>query len=432
MKSFDIIRRKVISRRTMLRGVGAMVGLPFLDAMLPAVSAKEDKPATPMRFVAMQYGLGFHSPFLVPKQQGKDFELSPYLEQLKGHRQYLTVVSGISHPEQRGANGHTSEMTWLTGARHPGLPGFRNTISIDVMLAEKLGPVTRFPQMALSSAGSDSLSWTSNGVNLPAETSPAKVFRNLFVEGTPAEKKQQLDDLERGKSILDSIRMQAAKLKSSLGKIDQRQLEQYFTAIRDMEKKIAAMENWATKPKPIVKVKPPVDVADRTDILAKTKLMHDLMLLALQTDSTRIISYKAGGMNAVPKIPGVSNDWHNLSHHGQDQQKIDELKVIEMAEFAEVNRFLEMLKATTEAGSALLDRTTVLVGSNLSNASSHDATNLPLVLAGGQFRHGSHIAFDRLNNGPFASLFVSIAQQMGVSLNEFAYASSTLKGLDIK
>jgi hypothetical protein len=154
------------------------------------------------------------------------------------------------------------------------------------------------------------------------------------------------------------------------------------------------------------------------------------MALALQTDSTRVLAYKAGGMNAVPKITGVMNDWHNLSHHGQDVEKISELKIIEAAEFAEINRFLGMLSDVKEGNETLLDRTAVMFGSNLSNASSHDATNLPIVLAGGGFRHGQHLAFDPKNNAPFASLFVSVAQRMGIETETFSYAKGALKGLE--
>lgn len=429
MGPFFVGRKLTLSRRAMLCGAGAAVALPWLEAMAPAFAAPAERPAPPRRFVAMHYGLGFHTPFLYPEKAGRDYELTPYLEVMKEHRADFTVLSGVSHPEQRGSNGHTSELTWLTGARHPGLPGFKNTVSLDQYLAERLGTETRFPYLSMSVNGGESLSWSSNGVNLPAEISPSKVFRNLFVNGTPAEVRQQLRDLKRRKSILDTVLAEAKKLDRKLGTRDREKLDQYLTSVRDLELRIASFEKWATRPKPVVKAKVPVDVADRTDILAKTRLMHDLIVLALETDSTRVVAYKAGGMNAVPKIEGVSNDWHGLSHHGRDPEKIAELKKIELAEFREVARFLGRLKELKEAGRALLERTVVLVGSNLGNASSHDATNLPLVLAGGGFKHGTHLAFDRKNNGPFAGLFVSIANRMGMETKKFSYATGPLRGL---
>jgi hypothetical protein len=433
MNGFHIIRRAAVSRRTFLRGAGVALGLPWLDAMVPALAGAAETAAAmtpPRRFVAMHYGLGFHTPFLTPKTAGADFELTPYLEPLKDHRDRLTVLSGLSHPEQRGANGHTSELTWLTGAKHPGLPGFRNTISLDQLLAERLGHQTRVPFLSLSATGSDGLSWTQSGVNLPADGSPSRVFAQLFVNGSPAEVKRQVAELKRGRSILDTVRGEARKLDQQLGARDREKMDQYLTAVRDLETRIQGSEQWAVKPKPAVEGKTPVDVADRTDIIAKTRLMHDLIRLALQTDSTRIITYKAGGMNAVPKIEGVSNDWHQLSHHGLDPAKIAELKTIELAEFREIGRFLGLLRESREGGGTLLDSTAVLFGSNLGNASSHDATNLPLVLAGGTFRHGRHLAFDPKSNGPFAGVFLSLAEHMGVRLDSFSYATAPLKGLE--
>jgi BMFP domain-containing protein YqiC len=262
--------------------------------------------------------------------------LTPYLEPLGEVRSQFSLISGLSHEEQNGANGHTSELTWLTGAKHPGLPGFRNSISIDQLLIEKLNPDTRFLSLLLNTSGSDSMSWSANGVNLPAETSPAKVFQMLFVNGTAADVQNQVRGLQRGRSVLDTVRAQAKDFERDLGARDREKLDQYFTGVRELEGRLKAGEAWAVKPKPSVTVKAPVDVADRTDVIARTRLLHELIVLALQTDSTRFITLKASGMNAVPKIEGVSSDWHNLSHHGLDEKKIDELKLIERAEFVEI------------------------------------------------------------------------------------------------
>ncbi|MFN4260822.1 MAG: DUF1552 domain-containing protein [Gemmataceae bacterium] len=432
MAHFFAVRKAHLSRRAFLRGAGAALGLPLLDAMLPACATAAEKQAaqSPRRFVAMQYGLGFHAPYLVPKTPGADYKLTPYLELVKDHRPKFTIISGVAHPEQRGANGHSSEMTWLTGARHPGLPGFRNSMSFDQYLATQIGNQTRFPFLSMSAGGRDGLSWTANGINLDAETSPSQIFTALFVQGTPNQIKAQVDELRRGRSILDTVQAEAKALEKSLGQADRQKLGQYFTAVRDLEKRMHVSEAWATKPKPKVDVKPPVDVADRWDILANTRLMHDLIALALQTDSTRVIAYKAGGFNPVPKIPGVQTGWHDLSHHGQDANKISELKIIEEAEFREINRFFGLLTAVKEVDGTLLDHTAVLLGSNLSNASSHDPTNLPILLAGGGFKHGSHLAFDSTNNAPFAGLFVSIAQRLGIQTDRFAYATKPLTGLE--
>ena len=190
-------------------------------------------------------------------------------------------------------------------------------------------------------------------------------------------------------------------------------------------------EGWVHRPKPKINVEEPQDIKDKAMIIEQTKLMYDLITLALQTDSTRTITYALGGMNAPPKIPGVSTDWHQLSHHGRDQTKIDELKLIEEAEFEAFNYFLSQLKSRKEENGNLLDNTMVLMGSNLGNASSHSWRNIPVVFAGGGFKHGQHIAHDQKDNTHFANLFVQIGQQMGLEINQFGSSDKeSITGLE--
>jgi Protein of unknown function (DUF1552) len=426
-----------LDRRAFLRGTGALLALPWLDAMLPAFATRAQAAAAttpPRRFLAINYSLGIHAPYFFPKQAGRGYELPPYLEPLKAFRDDFTVLSGLSHIEQNGANGHTSEMTWLTTAKHPGLPGFKNSVSLDQFLVEKLAPDTRFPFLALNVGGSESLTWTANGVNIPAEFSPSKLFRQLFTTGTAAEVQEQVKEFKRGRSVLDTVNGEAKKLERDLGPRDREKLDQYLTSVRELETRLLASEKWAQRPKPAVNAKPPVDIQDRTDILARTRLMHDLMVLALQTDSTRFITYKAGGMNAVPKIEGVDQDWHNLSHHGQETAKIEELKLIELAEFRELSRFLGLLKGVKEGSRTLLDQTAVLAGSNLGNASSHSWRDLPMLLAGGGFKHGQHVVAGGTgnDNARLGNLFVQIAQRLGVETDRFGTSNAaSVKGLEL-
>ena len=413
--------KRHLDRRAFLRGSGAMLSLPFLEAMVPAFATRAQAAVAnpPPRFLAMCATLGFHTPFLFPQETGADYTLTPYLEPLKDLKNDFTVISGLQHEEQNGANGHTSEMTWLTSAKHPGLAGFKNNISIDQHIAERIGSQTRFPSLILGT-GSDSLSWSASGVPLPAESSPSKAFQQLFVDGTPAEIAAQVHQLKRGRSILDTVMGQAKKLHGELGKRDQEKLDEYFSAVRDLEGRLVQNEEWAQKPKPKVDAKPPTDIQSRTDAIGKMKLMQDLVVLALQNDSTRTVTLRLNGMNAVPEIDGVKNDWHNLSHHGQDAAKIEELKVIELAEFTAFAAFLTKLKST-----GLLDTTAVLFGSNLGNASAHSTANLPLVLAGGGYKHGRHIAIEK-DKHVFSNLFVSLAQRMGVETGQFGFSTGVL------
>lgn len=422
--------RPALHRRHFLQGASVVaIGLPVMDAMTPVFASaalKNRAERSPRRFVAMCAGLGFHGPCVFPEQTGNDYRVTPYLEAISDHRDDFTVISGLSHPEQQGNNGHASELTWLTSAPRPGLAGFRNTISLDQLIADQIGIETRFPYLALSTSGR-SMSWTATGVEIPGETSPAKLFKALFLEGSEKEVAEEMRRLQKGRSILDTVLGEARKLNQTLGQRDRKKLDEYLTAVRDLESRLQQSQGWAKRPKPQIEAEPPQDIADRTDAIGRQRLMYDMMALALQTDSTRTITFQLSGMNAVPKIEGVSSDWHNLSHHGRDPEKIEELKLIEQAEFRTFNNFLTRLKAVEENGSRLLDHTTVLFGSNLGNASSHDWHNLPIILAGGGFRHGGHVAHDSKNNTPLANLFVTLAQQMGLEVDQFG--SSTQAGV---
>ena len=423
-----IATKTSLNRRAFLKGSGATVALPFLSAMMPAF-AKAD--AAPKRFVAMNAGLGFHAPNFIPTEAGADYKAPVYLQKLEKHRKDFTVFSGLSHPNSNGANGHTSELTWLTSAPRPGLAGFKNTISLDQLMAKHIGAATRFPSMTIGARGA-SLSWTANGVQIPVQMHPTKIFRQLFVNGTETEVAEEIKNLERGRSILDTVLNDAKVLSITLGARDREKLNEYFTSVRELEIRLQQNKQWANRPKPKVNYKEPQDVADRNDILAKQRLMNDLTLLALQTDSTRVIAYSLGGMNAVPSnIPGVRTDWHMLSHHGRDEQKIEELTRIEAAEFEVFSDFLTKLKNVKEAGGHLLDHTAILFGSNLGNASSHSWRNLPILLAGGGYKHGAHAAHDPDNNTPFANLFVPLAQRMGLEIDQFGSSTaSSIRGLE--
>ena len=434
----NISTKKHLSRRAFLRGTGALLTLPWLDAMVPAFATRAqaaDATKAPRRFIAVNHSLAFYPQNFFPKQFGADYEPSPYLSVLAEHRSQFTVFSGLSHEEQSGADGHSSQLTWLTGAKHPGMPGYRNSISFDQYLVEQLRPDTRFPSLVLSNGGGDvSCSWTATGVNIPAESSAARLYQQLFVTGTPAEVQAQLRELKRGRSILDTLDAGAKRMRTELGKRDQERFDQYLTSVRDLEQRLVASESWAKKPKPAVNVPPMKDIPDQNEVIARNRMMHDLMLLALQTDSTRFITYRlGGGFNTTPKIEGVSNEWHFLSHHGLDEKKIGELELIERAEMEDYKRFLGLLKSAKEGGGTLLDQTTLLIGSNLGNANAHGWRDLPVIVAGGGFKHGTHLQAGGTGvaNARFCNLFVQIAQRMGVETEAFSQSNGTgVKGLE--
>ena len=237
-----------LSRRTLLRGSGAALALPLLDAMRPAFGKPADP--EPRRLLAVCTNLGVYGQSFFPEQAGRDFALTPYLEPFEDLRDQFTIVSGTSHGDVTG--GHSAEATFLTAAPHPGTASFKNSISLDQFAAERIGVHTRVPALPLVVAknGNQSLSFTSSGVMVPAENSPSKVYRSLFVAGDAAAVEEQLHRLRTGRSILDSGADRAATLRKSLGPGDRDRIDQYFTSVREVERRMLVSEEWEKKPKP--------------------------------------------------------------------------------------------------------------------------------------------------------------------------------------
>lgn len=416
------------SRRILLRGAGVTLTLPLLEAMTPR-RVKAAATAPPRRMVCINTTLGLHTPNLFPAQTGRDYELTPYLEPIKDFRNDLTVFSGLSHPEVDG--GHPAELCYLTSAPHPRADNFKNTISLDQYAIEKLVPNTRFGSLVLASSSSRGLSFTRSGVPIPAEERPSRVFKSMFVDGTPTEVKTQVQRLKQGQSIMDTVLGEAKDFQKGLGQQDRQKLDEYFTSVREVEQRMIKALDWTRRPKPKIDAKPPTDIASSVEVPARVRLMIDLMHLALQTDSTRFITFALNGLNAVPVIPGVTQDWHNLSHHGQDPAKLAELRVIEVQQMQLFGELLLKLKSTREEGGTLLDRTIVMFGSNLGNASSHDNKNLPILVAGGGFRHGQHLAFDPKKNPPLSNLYVQFLHRLGADVNAFGSSSGTITGFEL-
>ena len=425
----NITRPAPFSRRTFLRGAGVTLALPLLEAMTPLRAQAAAQ--APRRMVCINTTLGLHTPNLFPSAAGKDYELTPYLEPLAEFRRDFTVFSGLSHPEVDG--GHPAELCYLTAAPHPRADNFKNTISLDQYAIEKLVPDTRFGSLTLASSSSRGLSFTRSGVPIPADERPSRVFKNMFVDGTANEVNAQVQRLKQGQSIMDTVLEEAKDFQRGLGKPDRDKLDEYFTSVREVEVRMVKAQDWARRPKPKVDAKPPVDIASSVEVPARVRLMVDLMHLALQTDSTRFITFALNGLNAVPVIAGVTQDWHNLSHHGQDPAKLTELKVVELQQMKLFGELLAKLKGTQEQGGNLLDRTIVMFGSNLGNASSHDNKNLPILVAGGGFRHGQHLAFDPKKNPPLSNLYVQFLRRLGADVNTFGSSSGsgTIPGFEL-
>lgn len=415
-----------LSRRGFLRAAGACLSLPFLESQ---VTAADDSP--PRRMIVIMTNMGVMPRYFFPKKAGRDYESTPYLDILKNHRDRFTVFSGVSHPDVDG--NHSSERSFLSCAPHPGSSNFRNSISMDQFAAEQLGVNTRLPSLVLT-VGKGHMgtpSTTRDGVQLPTENSPVALYRRLFVEGSPQQIEKRISELRKGRSILDFVRDEARNLENGLPARDKERLDQYFSSVRELEVRLKHAEAWERKAKPVVKVEIPKDIPDEGEVEAQTNLMYDTMRLALVTDSTRIVSVHLGPLQTTAKIPGVKNQTHALTHHGNDEAKIAELRKIEEAQFRSLSRLIDGLANAKEATSSLLDNTMLLYGSNLSNANAHDTTNLPILFAGGGFKHGQHLEYDKKNNKPLANLFVCMLQRMGLEIDRFGSSTGTMPGLDI-
>ena len=420
----------MMKRRTFIRSAGISLALPWLDAF-----GGESKPdgtnQPPRRMVCICAPLGLHPDNFFPRETGKDYAPSPYLEILNEHRDEFTVISGLEHAGMSSSFGHQASASFLTGVPGAGRPGFRNAISLDQFAAEHIGARTRFPSLALSGEGSGGLSWTRTGALIPADNSPSKVFARLFLEGRANEVREQMRGLEDGRSILDDVREQAKSLRTGLGADDRDKLDEYLTSVRELELRMVNDESWARKPKPKVDVEPPKDIPNPADLIGRTRLLFDLTHLALQTDSTRLITIMLAGSTAAPPIEGVTLGHHDLSHHGKDPGKLEQLKIVEIETMKTVRDLVTKLKQSKEDGANLLERTTVFLGSNLGDASSHSTNNLPVLLAGGGFKHGQHLPFDQQSPPPLCNLYVSMLQRLGIETAEFGTSTGTLTGLSM-
>lgn len=429
--------RRPVSRRRFLRGAGIALGLPFLNSMIsPFARAESVLPSatgdTPHRMLAICNNLGVLPTHFFPQGSGREYAPSPYLELLQKHRDDFTVFSGVSHPNVDG--GHPSDVSFLTAAPHPASSSFRNTISLDQYIAEQIGVQTRFPSITLAVNGGRSLSCTGTGVAIPPEQSASQVFRQLFLQGSPAEVQSRIRELETGRSILDTVASQAKLLQRDVGVEDRGRLDQYFTSVRDLEQRLEASRSWEDKPKPVVDAEEPVDPSNPAQYLDKVKVMYDLVRLAFETDSTRAVTLMLNSVGTpVLQVRGatLTDGYHNLSHHGKAEDKLAQLKIIDEWHMRLLAGLFADLKSVQEGDARLLDRSMILYGSNLGDANAHSTNNLPVLFAGGGFRHGQHLSFDAQQNYPLPNLFVSMLQRMGIEADNFASSTGTMRGLEM-
>lgn len=426
------------TRRHFLRAAGISLALPLLESLGGRVFAQGSAVGTlpgqvagatrPKRMVCVGNMLGFHPPAFFPTATGPNYALPTDLEFLQPHRQHFSVFSGLDHGVK---GGHFAISSFLSGVRTADAKGMpEGNLTLDQRAAETMGGATRFPSLALGSEsgihGGCLMSWTRSGTRVPPISTPRELFRKLFVAEGATRLAASLDRLELKGSILDAVQGDAKSLGRQLGQRDQEKLDEYFHAVRDVEKQIALRRQWAHVPKPDPKMKEP----ENRGFVSDLPVMYDLIALALQTDSTRIATFEIGG-DFEANAFGLNGGYHTFSHHGQRPEAIAALIKMERYQVEQFARFLTKLGSLQEGPGTLLDHSMVLFGSGMGNANAHTNGNLPILLAGGGFKHGEHRAYPVQGPGrqPLCNLYVSMLQRFGVEVEKFGTSTGTLTGL---
>ena len=431
----------LITRRHALRGLGVSLALPFLDCMRPLFAAKADKALKPRRSVFIYLPNGVNTVDWQIAETGADYKLSKPLVSLEKHRSVITPFSGLHHPNGLGHH-HNCQSIWLTGGKIG--QSIRNTISVDQLMAQVTAPFTRYSSLELSNQGG-SMAWNPDGIQLPALFSPGLAFREMFEDPKGGIAKQRRGYERRG-SIIDAILDDANSLSNQLGNEDKGRLEQYLTAVREVEIRTERADKWLDTPRP--KIEPSIQSKLNRDISLQMlgeylRTMYDLIVLAFQTDMTRVATFVTGLEGQGPAIPeiGIKQDRHSLSHHNGNPDLMRQLMESDAFNVAQFSYFLERLKEVQDVDGPLLDTTMALYGSGMAYGHSHGNASLPIILAGGTklgLKHGKHVDFNAVpdfkgydkhpaihfkpvnEKARLSNVLLTMAQKMEVNAEKFA------------
>ena len=413
------------NRRQFLRAAGTLIALPWLESLAPAANplpTNVDSSAKANRLVCIGAYLGLHTPIAYPKAVGADYELTPTLAPLAALRQDLTVLSGLDH---RAGGGHGNWANYLCGKKV-------GDVSLDQRVAEVIGPQSRFPSFVLGVGRPPSMCYTHAAVALPEITLPSVFYRKMFASEADRKRTEYL--LRSGRSSLDFVLEEAKALQEQVPASDRSKLDEYFTSLRDVETRLGRQIERVHDPVPKTEYRlPDADPTASNLMIECEELMYDLIALALQTDSSRVLSMSIGGNSEVFTIEGetLRFGYHALSHHGNDPDKVAELVKIDTAHMRSFARFLAQLKAKTgPQGRPLLDDTLVMWGTGMGDASRHSCGDLPTLVAGGGLKHGRHLAFGGnepiLKDRLMGDLFITLQRQMGIECESFCAAKQGL------
>ena len=410
-------------RRTFLKGASASLALPMLESLTTRSARAATPAAKPKRLVCVGVYLGFYQRDFFPTNSGRDYDISPVLKPIEKFRDEMTIFSGLDH---RGRNGHEGWRAWMSGKA-------TGSVSMDQLVADEVGDQTRFASLQLtcgSPPGAAKLSFTKEGVALPMIGRPSVLYKTLFRSGSDKDRMEYL--LKTNRSVLDGLAEEARALERRVTTKDREKLGEYFASVRDVEKKLQKQQLWLDKPTPKVDYPlPEFDPVAPDVALECESIMYDLMALALTTDSTRVLTFLIPGWSQVFTINDrkLSAGYHGLSHHGNEEAKIADYNLVGMEHVKRLGGFLDKLKTHKDANDKpLLDTTTVLYGSGMGDSNTHDNTNLPTLLVGGELRHGQHHKIDRKAASPrlLGDLYLTLMQQFGVKSDQFANAKSNM------
>jgi len=417
---------KAINRRHFLRGAGVAIALPMLEAMGPSLKAAAINRKPVKRVVCISNNYGIYKKAFFPKEAGSNYEMPDTLKPLAKHRKDFTVFSHLDHGIP---GGHACVPTFLNGVRPYLAANYpEGNISLDQKAAEHVGAATRYPSMVLKVNESNLVSFTRTGVQVPA-VDLRQTYRALFLDEGPQAKARMTQTLQRHTSILDVVLGEAKSLNRHLGRQDQRKFGEYLDSVRSLEKKIVQQRPWIDRPKPKTELPEP---KPGQGTAADLKAMIELIALAIQTDSTRAITLTSGFRSGDL---GLSGGYHGFSHHGEREKEVAALKLIERNQIAQTTHLVELLKNQEDPinGGTLFDHTMILFGCGMATG-QHSTRDLPLLLAGGGFRHGEHKVYpdEKGKRVPAANLLLSMLQNFGLEIDRFGTSTGTLTGLETK
>jgi hypothetical protein len=411
-------------RRHFLKSVGgAALTYPWFS---PLALRGAEAVKAPRRLVCIGLDFGLRPEMFFPNGEGTAFELTPMLKSLERWRQRMTIFSQLEHPGVQG--GHYGVHAFLSGVRREQAGGFsEGCVSLDQLVEEECGGLTRFPSLCLGVGGGDAISWTRSGIAIPKLEDPAAVFDLLFRPGDQATGNQRRAKFSENESVVDLIYRDAKRVAPNLDRWDRDKMEEFMESVRQFERSNRTSAAWFDRPLPSTSGSRPS--WNNNGCMDLVRANFEVAALALQSDATRIITLNIGGGLPVTRIPGINRGYHDLSHSGKDEEKLRQLRIIETALVEEFDHFLGRLATMKDIGGGnLLDNTAVVFGSGMGNASSHANTNLPLLLAGGGFKHGRHLLFPKhgRQQTPLCDLYVTLLQQMGIERAKFGTSTGNL------